>query len=137
MKKITIGVLIAFAAAGVLFTGCPTDAGESSPTVTGSATRTIDNGLIAGVEVTLTLSALTPDYRITAVAIKASSKDTGGYVPTYLNTDAVKNSVITNNSVEIDRVGGATYSWKAFVEAGINALNTIEGVNVPLDDKYK
>jgi hypothetical protein len=34
-------------------------------------------------------------------------------------------------------VSGATYSWKAFVEAGINALNQIDGVHLVLDDKYK
>ncbi|MDR0719682.1 MAG: FMN-binding protein [Treponema sp.] len=137
MRKITIGLLITLMAAGFMFTGCPSDAGEDPITVTGTATRTIPSVGTAGVEVTLTLAALTPDYQITAVAIQKSSEDTGGFVPTYINTDAVKNKVIEQNSVEIDKVTGATYSWKAFVEAGINALNQIDGVDLVLADKYK
>jgi uncharacterized protein with FMN-binding domain len=139
MKKITIGVLIALMAAGFMFTACSSDTEEPPITVTGKATRTISapGSGRAGVEVSLTLTALTPDYQITAVDIKASSEDTGGFVPNYINTDAIKRKVIETNSVEIDKVTGATASWKAFVEAGINALNQIDGVNLALDDKYK
>jgi hypothetical protein len=77
-EKITIDVLIVLTVAGFIFTGCTTDAGEDPITVTGKASRTIPGVGTAGVEVTLTLTALTTDWRITAVDIKASSEDTGG-----------------------------------------------------------
>ena len=136
MKKITIGVLIAFAAAGFVFTGCPTDSGGGdgrhpaygTTPYTGTVTGTA-SGAHAGGTATVVIALTLVDGYITAVDFEGSSGNTAGFGSNVL-TDAKKNEIITKNSVEIDVVSGATVTRAALVKAGKQALNTIPGVNL-------
>jgi uncharacterized protein with FMN-binding domain len=136
MKKITIGIVIALAAAGFVFTGCPTDSGGGdgkhaaygTPPYTGTVTGQA-SGAHAGGTATVVIALTLVDGYITAVDFTGSSGNTAGYGANVV-TDTKKNEIITKNSVEIDAVSGATITRNALVKAGKQALNTIPGVNL-------
>jgi fumarate reductase flavoprotein subunit len=134
MRKITIGLLIVFTAAEFIFTGCPTDTKNEDTSskhsaygvpaydgiVTGRASGTHLGGTAAAV-IKLTLV----NGYITAVDLSESAGHTAGIgLPVIQKAPA---EIVEKNSVEIDRVSGATVTRQTVVDAGKAALGQIPG----------
>lgn len=131
MKNKTAILFIALAVLGFMFTGCPTDSEEDNrhsaygtPPFTNTVTGQASGGHAGGtakVVITLTLA----DGYITAVDLSGSTGNTTGYGSRVI--DIAPAEIIAKNSVEIDKVSGATITWEALVAAGKAALGQIPG----------
>jgi fumarate reductase flavoprotein subunit len=131
MRKTTTILLFALTALGFVFTGCPTDAQEDtrhsaygSPPYTGPVNGEASDYHQGGaVKIIITL-ALEDGY-ITNVNFDGSSGNTSGIGSRVIDNASAE--IVAKNSVEIDRVSGATVTRNTVIAAGKAALMDIPG----------
>jgi uncharacterized protein with FMN-binding domain len=131
MRKKGAILLFALTALGFVFTGCSTDAGEDnrhapygSPPFTGTVTSQ-QTGTHQGGQARVVIELTLADGYITAVDLSESTGNTAGIgLPVIQRAPA---RIIAKNSVEVDKVTGATVTWETLVAAGRAALGQISG----------
>lgn len=77
-------------------------------------------GIGTGRNGDIVVSAVVKDKKVTSITIESSSEDTK-----YMDRakDTIINSIITNQSIDIDTVSGVTMSSNGIIDAVANALN--------------
>jgi uncharacterized protein with FMN-binding domain len=124
-------ILFALIALGFVFAGCPTDPEEDTrhpaygtPPFTDTVEGQKTGGHAGGTAKVVIKLTLEEGY-ITAVDLSESTGNTAGYgLPVITDAPA---EIIAKNSVEIDKVSGATVTWETLVAAGKAALGQIPG----------